>query len=218
MPDIYDFIKELTPFELEYVDSNDNYHCLNTYVKRVEKDYILISPPEKNNLAHNLADHQEIIIIFKTEKGTLSAVSNVLGKQLADISGVKIAFPYNNQLIERREFLRVPLNLKIEILKFLDNTLQKIETFNIQTKNISGSGLCYVSDAPFGNYYDVHCKIHLDNEKKPVYVRCDHIYSRKIKTNNEKAYLTAISFINISDEDSAKLVKACFKYKINNKL
>lgn len=217
MPDIYDFIKELAPFELEYIDSDDNYHCLNTYIKRVNEDHILISPPQKNNLAHNLPDGQEINIIFKTENGTLSAVSNVINKQLDSMSGLRISFPCNSQFTERREFIRVPLNLKVEIMKFLDNTYQNAETFNIQTRNISGSGLCYVSDTPLDNYYDVHCKIYLDYEKEPVTVRCDHIYSKKVKINNEKAYLTALTFAGISDEDIARLVKTCFRYQIDNR-
>jgi len=217
MPDIYDFIKELAPFELEYIDSDDNYHCLNTYIKSVNDDYILISPPQKNNQTYNLPDGQEINIIFKTEHGTLSAVSNIINKQLDNISGLRISFPYNSQFTERREFIRVPLNLKVEITKFLDNTYLNTETFNIQTRNVSGSGLCYISDSPLDHYYDVHCKIQLDYEKEPIYVKCDHIYSKKIKINNGKAYLTALSFANISEENIAKLVKTCFRYQIDNR-
>jgi len=217
MPDIYDFIKELAPFELEYIDCDDNYHCLNTYIKSVNEDYILISPPQKNNQSHNLPDGQEINIIFKTEKGTYSAVSNIINKQLESISGLRISFPYNSEFTERREFIRVPLNLKVEVIKFPDNTYLNAETFNILTRNISGSGLCYISDSPLDNYYDAHCKIHLDYEKEPVYVKCDHIYSRKIKINNEKAYLTALSFVDISEEDVAKLVKTCFRYQIDHR-
>jgi len=217
MPDIYDFIKELAVFELEYIDSYDNYHCLNSYVKRVNEDHILISPPQKNNLAHNLSDGQEISIIFKTEKGTFSAVSNVMNKQLDSMSGLRISFPYNSQFTERREFLRVPLNLKVEVIKYLDKTYMNMETFNIQTRNISGSGLCYISDSPLENYYDVHCNIYLDYEKEPISIRAEHIYSKKVKINNEKTYLTAISFAGISEEDVSRLVKTCFKYQIDNR-
>jgi len=103
MPDIYDFIKELAQFELEYVDDDDNYHCLDTYIKRVGENHILISPPQKNNLSHNLPDGKEINIIFKTEKGTFSAVSNVINKQLDSMSGLRISFPYNSRFTERRD-------------------------------------------------------------------------------------------------------------------
>ena len=216
MLDIYDFIKELAPFELEYIDDDDNYHCLNSYIKRVHDDHLLISPPEKHNLAHNLPDGKEINIIFKTAKGTFSAVSNVIDKHLDSMSGLRISFPCNSQFTERREFIRVPLNIKVEIIKYIDNTYLKMETFNALTRNISASGLSYISDAPLDNYYDVHCKIHLDYEKEPISVRCDHIYSKKIKLNNEKSYLTALSYAGISEEDTIKLVKTCFRYQIDN--
>ena len=215
MPDIYDFIKEPASFELEYIDSDDNYHCLNSHVKRVNEDHILISPPQKNNLSHNLPDGQPVNIIFKTENGTFSAVSTVISKQLDLMSGVRISFPSDAKFTERREFVRVPLNLKVEIIKFLDNTGQNTESFHIRTRNISGGGLSYISDCPLDNYYDVHCKIYLDYDQEPVYVRLDHLYSKKIKINNEKAYLSAFSFAGLSDEDTSKLVKACFRYQID---
>lgn len=217
MPDIYNFIKELTPLELEFIDSDDNYHCLSSYIKRVDEDYILISPPQKNNLTYNLPDGQEVNIIFKTSGGIYSAVSSVMSKQLDSMSGLKISFPHSSQLMERREFVRVPLQLKIEVLKFLDNTYTNLETFIVQSRNISGSGLCYISDKSLEHYYDVHCKIYLDSEKEPIYARCDHLYSKKIKINNEKAYLTALTFVGISEEDISKIVKACFKYQIGNR-
>jgi len=217
MPDIYDFIKELASFELEYVDDNDNYHCVNSYIKRVEDDYILIAPPQKNNLVHNISDGVEINIIFKTENGMYSAISNVIGKQLSEMSGVKISYPGNSQFTERREFIRVPVDFRVEVIKFADNTYLNAENFFVQTRNISGSGLCYISDRPLDNYYDVHCKIYVENEQEPLYVKCDHIYSKKIKINNEKAYLIALNFVDISEENLAKLVKTCFKYQIDNR-
>lgn len=217
MPDIYDFIRELAPLEVEYIDNDDNYHCLNSYIKSVDDDFILISPPQKNNLSYNLADGQAISIIFKTENGIFSADSNVMSKQLDSISGVKISFPLNSQLTERREFVRAPLNLDVEILKYADNTYLTLESFHIMTRNISGSGLCYISDKPLGNYYDIHCKIRLEKDKEPIKVRCDHIYSKKVKIHNDKAYLTALSFAGIPEEDSSKIVKECFKYQLSTR-
>jgi len=217
MPDIYDFIKELASFELEYVDDRDNYHCVNSYIKRVEDDYILIAPPQKGNMVHNIPDGTEINIIFKTETGMYSAVSSVMGKQLGEMSGVKISYPYNSQFTERREFIRVPVDFRVEVIRFPDNSYQNPETFYVQTRNISGNGICYISDRPLENYYDVDCKIFIENEQEPVYVKCDHIYSKKIKINNEKAYLTALAFVDISEENLAKLVKTCFKYQIDNR-
>lgn len=216
MPDIYDFIKELAVFDLEYVDSNDNYYYLNSYIKRVDEDYLLISPPQKNNFSYDIPDGQEVNIIFKTKNGTFSAVSTVIGKQLDSMSGLRISFPYNSQFTERRGYIRAPLSYNVEIIKFLDKSNENTEVFPVLTRDISGSGLSYISDCPLDNYYDIHCKIYLENEYEPIYVRCDHIYSKKVKINNEKLYLTALTFVDISEENETKLVKSCFKYQLNN--
>ena len=217
MPDIYDFIKELASVEIEFTDGNDNYYCLKSHIKSVEEDYILVNPPHKDNKAINIPDGQDININFKTENGIFSAEAKVIEKQLGDISGLKVSFPLNAKLTERREFLRVPLNLKAEIIKFSDSTGLNTETIEVTTRNVSGSGLCYISDEPLDNYYDVHCKVYLEQDEEPVYARCDHLYSKKVRVNNEKAYLTALTFTGISDENVAKLVKACFKYQINSR-
>ena len=217
MPDIYNFIKELAPIDIEYLDSSDNYYSLSSYIKGVYEDYVLVAPPQRNNQTINIPDGQEININFKTPNGLFSAFTKVISKQLGNSSGLKISFPHKSQLLERREFVRVPLTLKVEILKFLDNTGLSVETMEIQTRNISGSGLCYISDCPLQNYYDIHCKIHLEKNEEPIYARCDHLYSKKVKINNEKAYLTALSYSGISDEGVAKIVKTCFKYQIDNR-
>lgn len=217
MPDIYDFIKELAPVEIEYMDSNDVYHCLNSHIKSLDEDFILVAPPQRNNAAINIPDGQEININFKTENGLYSAASKVISKQLDSISGLKVSYPHKSQLLERREFVRVPLNLKVEIIKFLDSTGLNIDKIEVMTRNISGSGLCFVSDKVLDNYYDIHCKIYLEKNDEPIYVRCDHLYSKKVKINQERAYLTALSFSGISDEGIAKIVKACFKYQIDHR-
>lgn len=216
MPDIYDYIKELTPLEIEYVDSDDNYDCLHSHIKRVEDEYILIAPPHKGNFSVNIPDKQELNIIIKTEKGTYSALSVVQGKQLDGMSGVKISYPHNSQFTERREFIRVPLKLKLDVTKFSDSSRTTSEILHVQTINISGSGLCYISDKPLENYYDIQVKIYLEDGEEPILVNCDHIYSKKIKIHNEKSYITALTYTSINENDLSRLVKTCFKYQIGS--
>lgn len=217
MPDIHDLIKELASIEIEYTDSDDNYCCLKSHIKSIDKDCILVAPPQKDNQTVHIPDGRDINVNFKTENGILSAEAKVISKQSDNISDLKISFPTTGKLIERREFLRVPLNLKTNILKFPDSTGLNPETIEIQTRNISGSGLCYISEKPLENYHDIHCQIFLEKKEKPLYAKCDYLYSKKVKINNEKAYLTALSFSGISEENVAKLVKACFKYQINSR-
>ncbi len=217
MPDIDDFIKELAPLELDYTDDEGNHRNLNSYIKRIYDDYIFISSPEKGNVSINIPDGQEIFIIFKTEKGYLSASSVVLGKQLDTMQGLKISFPHNSRFIERRAFVRIPFNLDVEITKILDSNSTKKETFNVMTNDISGSGLSYISEFPLDNYYDIHCKIHLADGEDPVDVRCEHISSRKENRNNQELNIISLAYIDISESQVSRIVKACFKYQIQNK-
>ena len=215
--DVNDFIKELAQFEIEFIDDGGNYCCFNSHIKRIYDDYIFISPPQKRGISYNIKDGQQIDIVFKTVKGVMSARSAVLNKQLDRVSGLNISFPYNNRFTERRSFVRTPINLNIEVIKFFDINHKRKELVHVQTRNISGSGLAYISNEPLVNYYDLNCKIYINDGKEPINVRCEHVYSKKVKINTQKAYLTALAYINISEEQISRIVKACFKYQVENR-
>lgn len=213
MVDVYEFLKELAPLELEYADSSGIGMPLESYIKRIYDDYILISSPQKKGAYVSIPDGQVVSLIFKTERGFLSADSTVMGKQLDSMQGLNISFPHNTRFIERRAFVRVPFKLDIEITKILDIKCNEKEIFNAITNDISGSGLSYISSSPLDNYYDIHCKIYLDDGEEPLYIRCEHIATRE----NPDSNLISLAYVNISENQISRIVKACFKHQLQTK-
>ena len=216
--EIYNYIQELAQFKFEFVDEKDNYHKLDSYVKEIFDDYILIYPPNNKGVSFEIPDNIDVNLIFTQKIGIFVAQCVVLGKVFGEKSGIKISFPYKTKLFERREYIRLPMKLKIEVICYQDKTYKNQDSFFAVTRNISASGLAYFYKESLKDYYDIQCKIYLDDGKSnPIITGCDHIYSQKIKIKDEIYYLTALAYTSLSNEDSARIVKECFKYQIKHK-
>jgi len=216
--ELYNHLKELEPLKIEFTDKDDKYHRLSTYIKRVDGDYILINPPETGGILYEVPDNSRINLIFTRNDGVLIAQCEFLGKQLGVQSGIKISYPYDTQVLERREYVRVPLKLRTKISYYAKRDSVEKESVYVVTRNISGSGMCFFHPDSMENLHDIQCKIFLnDGNPKPVAVKCDHVYSKKARVKNKLYHLIALKYRSVSEEDSARIVKECFKYQISHK-
>lgn len=216
--EVYDHLKELEVLKIEFMDENEDYHRLNSHIKTVSDDYILIDAPKTEDTLHEIPDNSTINLIFTRRDGVLIAQCMYLGKQAGTQSGIKISYPHDTQILERREYVRVPLKLRAKVVcSYEDNPLKK-DVFYVVTRNISASGICFFYENTLEDYEDIQCKIYLDDGiVEPVKVKCNHVYSRKARVKNGIYYLTALTYTFISEEDSARIVKECFKYQISRK-
>ena len=144
MTDIYDFLKQSSKIEIEFQDKTGKYFCLESRIENLGEDGILITPPKYKYEFYNFSVHQPINIIIQVDDGMYMGESNVLGKQLSEISGVLVSYPYNSQQIQRREYLRIPIELEIEITVFKDMLRNIKESFTVVSRDISGKGFSYI--------------------------------------------------------------------------
>ena len=216
--EIYEHFKELETLKIEFMDKDDTYHRLDSYIKAVYEDYVLIEPPKTAGILQELVDNSEVNLIFTRQDGVLIAHCGILGKQLGVQSGIKISFPYSTRILERREYVRIPLKLSTKINYYTDKDFPEKKSFLVKTRNISGSGICFLYENSLEGYYDIECKLYMDDGNlTPVIVKCDHVYSKKVKLKNNVSYLTALTYTSISEEGLSRIVKECFKYQISRK-
>ncbi|EKE04207.1 MAG: hypothetical protein ACD_20C00097G0024 [uncultured bacterium] len=215
MADIYDFIKELAKIDIEFEDREDKFYSLKSYVKRVEENRILIDTPSHKGTTYHIPIGQVISLGIHAQDGIYLGESKIIDKELSSISGLWICYPYYTQHVQRREYLRVPLSIEAEIILFENIEKTKRRTQKIKIRDISGSGFSYFSTKPLLQYYDIECKIYLnDSDDEPIISRCEHVYSNKLTSDNETKYINAFAFIDIPQKDVERLVKASFKYQV----
>ncbi len=218
--ELYEHIRELAKFKLEFIDENDNYYKMDSYIKSIDGGCMLISPPENQEQEKiiNIPENAEVNLIFPMDKGVLIAQCTVLGKELGPQPGIQISFPHNTRVLERREFIRVPIKLRVEIIYFSDQSYLEKNSFFAITKNLSANGMAFYHKEPIEDYYDLRAKIYLNDENpKPIELQHELVYSQKVKIKNELIFLTATTFTSLSEPDSARIVKECFKYQVRHK-
>ncbi|MDD3012771.1 MAG: flagellar brake domain-containing protein [Candidatus Gastranaerophilales bacterium] len=216
MVDIYDFIKELTKFDIEFKDDKGNLLSLKSYIKSVDEDRILIDIPSYKGRTYNIPDGQSVNILICSEEGVFLGESNVIGKEISTIPGLWISFPLNNYNIQRREYLRVPLNIDMTMIIYEDRSKVIKKEFTIITNDLSAKGFSYFSSEPLKNYYDIECSFNLDDGiDEPITSKCDHIYStHQITAGRKIRYINGFAFVDVEEKFIDRIIKKSFKYQL----
>ncbi|MDD3151030.1 MAG: PilZ domain-containing protein [Candidatus Gastranaerophilales bacterium] len=217
MPDIYDFIKELTKFEIIYKDEKDIPQTARSYIKSLDEGRILIDPPSHKGRVKNISDGTKLKMIICSDKGVFSGESYVIGKELSGmISGIWIGYPTNSKFCQRREYLRVPIKKNIKLTVYQDKNKEKKQELTFSTQDISGKGLSFISDEPLVNYYSIECLLPVENTSANV--TCEHIYSKPIIVNGKTKYINALAFIDLGSREMESIIKECFQYQLENRI
>ncbi len=212
MADIYDYLKLNKDIELRFTNEKGDYISLKSKIQILDENRILIEPPELYGKPYKLTDRNNLDLIIYTGEGMYIGGSSVISKELGTVSGIWINYPFNSRYIQRREYLRIFINIEIELTIYLDKEKHQKEVLALRTNDLSGRGLSFISDSFLSDYYDIECSFSIPDEKDTVIVtRCDHIYSKKIQEFEKTKYVNALAFIDMDKNDVDRVVKFCFK-------
>lgn len=213
MDDIYNFLYVLKKIEIIYVDKENSLFRLRSHIKMMDEDRILIEPPVIRDKSYSIPDGSEIKIVVYTETGIFSGESKIIGKNIGALNaGVWITYPYNSKHIQRREYLRAPIEVDFDLILYKDKTYQDKKIIKAKARNICGRGLNFVSDEPLTGYYDIECIMFFKDRE--IKTRCEHIYSQPDKKGQ---FVNALAFIDIDDKESERIVKDCFLHHLKAK-
>lgn len=214
MVDINDFLQELEKIEVLFSDEQNNSYKFKSYIKVLESESMLIEPPATNAHLFTTKDNQEIQIILPSKEGIYTGNCFLLGRSLSSLYGYRISYPHSTQFMQRREYLRINLNYELDFVVYADKDQTEKYEFKATSRDISGSGISYISEEPLMNYYDIYCTIHINDGGNPITIRCEHVDTRQIKVSNNIKYLNALAYIDISERDVERIVKECFKQQL----
>ncbi|GEM_PF-1620903 len=217
----FDFIKEFINIDVIYNyddEADDKVINFSSFVKIVEKNYILIDFLLYKNSKYVIPDEKEVTVNFKTHAGFYSTKCYIISKEDPNVHGVKISYPTDIKYIQQREYIRVPLKLKVEILVMLDENNENSKVFEITTLDISGSGFCYISDVPMEKHFMLKGLIYLTgNTNNPIEASLKHVYSRSFFAVNKRKYKNAFTFVEIEPKARERILKEIFLYQLEMK-
>jgi len=207
---MFGFIKELGKINVEYNDNN-----FKSYIKSVEPDYILIDFLFYKRSEYNIPVENWITVKFREKAGIYSGNCQILGRDNSKLPGIKISYPADVKFVQQREYVRVPLKLKMELIFFPEKEEKDVKLFNINTLDISGSGFCFASDNPTEKSSKIIGIIYLSNPAEPpVEVLLQHVYSRKFMAAGKEMYKNAFTFNEIKENSKEKILKEIFLYEL----
>jgi len=213
---MFGFIKELGKVELEF-DFEGEKIVFKNYIKSIMQDYLLIDSLFYNGVEFTLPEKKWLKAKFKDNGGVYIGNCQILGKDTSKFPGIKISYPQNISFIQQREFVRVPLRLRVELVVFPMASAENedIEVIEEETLDISGSGFCIVSEKPIKLHSKIIGVIYLNHAKDhQVEVNLLHVYSRPFQAAGKEVYKNAFTFIDISDIHKEKILKDIFLYEL----
>lgn len=171
-------------------------HIIDTYIIEPEPDRLNLSFPEsQNDVAPFLFEGVEIKAFIYTYTGIIIIDSIVYDSPYKG----QFVIEYNNnqQIIQRRKYIRVPCK---------DDLFIQDEDGNIKTQaiDISGGGIRFNSDTPLtiNNIYQVQLRL---NYCKQMIKAEGLIHKKKFYHPNEYV----LEFTNIDEKDRDKIIQKC---------
>ena len=168
-------------------------------VRWVETDRIcLIFPEEYKKLSKYLHEGRELEAIAYTDKGIFVFDSIVIDSPYSN--DFVIEFPEEKEKIQRREYVRAPIKLDIQLTK-------GGATIKGNTINIGGGGIRFTTEKDLEVKQVWNFSMTLPKWSKPVYGTGEVLYN--IKQDNSNVSVLKFSYIEESDRN--KIIKLCFE-------
>lgn len=215
---MFNFIKELGKIELEYNPNelDEQSIIFKSYIKNVESDYILIDFLFHKGTEYNIPDEEWLTVKFKEKSGVYSGICQILGRDNSKLSGLKISFPTDIEFIQQRDYVRVPLKLKAELVVFPEKEGGDVKVYDINTLDISGSGFCFASSKPIEKHSKIIGIINLPNQNAaPIEASLKHITSRPFIAGGKQIYKNAFTFLEIDEKAREQIIKEIFLYELD---
>ena len=196
----YSFLKPSN--KLGIVINDKSYYCTIYYV---EDDIVTVIADENIELPE-----QNIDINIYAEDGVYSAVSRIVS--VSELNGqyfYRLSFPVNIRYSQRREFLRA--NIETDFILSVKIDGEEADRIETKTKNLCAKGLCFVANHQIKTYSTLDLTLFL--EGKQINTKAEIVYINPVRINNAFKFLTAVTFLDISQEEMNFITLQCMKFK-----
>lgn len=171
-------------------------NIIDTYIIEPDTDRLTLSFPEsKQEIAPYIREGTEIKVFIYSNTGIIVIDSIVYDSPMD--GKIVIEYSENRQIIQRRKYTRIPVNMDFFIQK---------EDGNIKTKtiDISGGGVRFVSETPLIINDLCHVQLRLNYYRKMIKAE-GVIHKKQFYHQNEYT----LEFTIINDNDRDKIIQKC---------
>lgn len=206
-----DFIKVNSVIEVEIGMNSTNPKGSNVYRTRVEdvqKDGFLIGIPIDKGVLVPVHTGSEIIVWHWDNSASYAHYCKVIGRKHEPIPLLFLSWPYDVKKIQRRNFVRIPINITLEH-RLLSNEKEEEKKFQKSlTRDLSGGGAQFISKENYKKGDKLEVIIHLDDNKIVTKALVKRVYNEYI--NGIDRILVGIEFLNIPEKSRDTIIRFVF--------
>lgn len=214
----------MTPREIQ-IGTRLELELLDEYQERVGQLYIsqLLEVQESGTIVISAPIYEARLIFipaYKTirlafihnELGLLGFLATVLENDLKDKIAVLVVRPETELFkMQRRKYYRLDflkdITVRISGRKATDINKPNIRAF---TKNISGSGMCIVTDTDIPRKSELEVELNL-SEDVTIKAKCEVVRNSWFEVMKSKSYELGLQFTLISKSDQNNLIKFIYE-------
>ncbi len=175
------------------------------YLEEINKDSIIISKPKNKHIAFNFTCGQTLELYAYTRGGVFK-LNCRLEAYLEN--KCKLSLPLSVDNIQRREYIRVNMNVDAIIRPKPSTNIISLKT---KTKNISAKGLNVLLDQDISR--SASLEVSLLFPEKTISTTAKIIRVTPVEIDSKTYYSTSIMFVTISEKEIDFIVKKCFEFE-----
>ena len=216
MSDIYQNYDEFKKFEIVYRGSDSETHKIRGKVHSIGDSSITIYSSIEKQHAVQLPDGTMVKVYVYTENGVYYADSSVISTAKDEKYVVyMLTYPVNNQHSQRREYFRADMRVPVTVSVVRNVLTGSRDVFTVDSKDICGNGISFVVEDEIKNYEDIVLTIQFSD--KIIETNARIVYSKSKEIRGMKYYTYALTFTNITAENTDYIVKKCFLHQLKLK-
>ena len=175
------------------------------YLEEINKDSIIISKPKNKHIAFNFTCGQTLELYAYTRGGVFK-LNCRLEAYLEN--KCKLSLPLSVDNIQRREYIRVNMNVDAIIRPKPSTNIISLKT---KTKNISAKGLNVLLDQDISR--SASLEVSLLFPEKTITTTAKIIKVTPDEIDSKTYYSTSVMFVTISEKEIDFIVKKCFEFE-----
>lgn len=169
---------------------------------KTEEGITIAMPMEKGNLIP-VTERQRILIWYWDSSAVYALFCRIKKIKIQPVPLVLLDFPENIKKVQRRDFVRVPANLKIEYV------LENEESFKeANLKDISGGGLQFSTTEKLIKGHNLKLQIHLPEEI--IECRGQVAWTKENLSPDMRIFYIGVRFYKLDRYSQEKIIKFVF--------
>ncbi|MFZ7104615.1 MAG: flagellar brake protein [Peptococcaceae bacterium] len=204
------FLKINSIIEVEVESGAEKSNIYRTRVEDLNEDGFVIGMPIEKGILVPLYPDSTVIVWHWDNSASYAYYCKVKTRIFEPIPLVFLDWPHQVKKVQRRNFVRIPINITIEHKLVVKGEAQTQDNKFIKslTRDLSGGGTQFISKIKYNKGDILEIKLHLYDDLVCAKARVMWVFNEI--SNDTERFLVGIKFMDISEKTRDSIIKFVF--------